>query len=259
MHGVIVTGASRGLGAALAAALLESGGAVVGLARHASPETQTLAEAYPERFAFVEADLADTASLAGLCRDALALLAAHAPTALTLVNNAGVVTPIAPAGHYAVDDMVAAYAVNLLAPVALTDAFLRETEPQASANVGRGVTRRVLNVSSGAAVKPYPGWSVYGSSKAALDQFTRTVALEQAARPHGARLVSLYPGVIDTGMQATIRAADPADFPNRARFTALKADGALTPPENAARAIVAFLASADFGAEAVVDLRERKA
>ncbi|RXZ42110.1 SDR family NAD(P)-dependent oxidoreductase [Crenobacter cavernae] len=250
MHGAIVTGASRGLGAALAAALLEDGAAVVGFARHASPDTQTLAERYPTRWAFVEADLADTPTLAEHCRAALALLDKHHPAALTLVNNAGVVTPVAQAGHYPHDEMAAAYAVNLLAPVALTDAFLALT----SANV----ERKVLNISSGAAAKPYPGWGVYGSSKAALDHFTRTVAVEQAAQPNGARLVSLYPGVIDTAMQSTIRATDSADFPNRARFTALKADGALTSPAAAARAIVDFLSAPDFGVEPVVDLRERR-
>ncbi|AXK40062.1 SDR family NAD(P)-dependent oxidoreductase [Crenobacter cavernae] len=249
MHGAIVTGASRGLGAALAAALLAEGAAVVGLARHATPDTQTLAERYPDRWTFIEADLGDTARLAEHCRAALALLDKHHPAALTLINNAGVVTPVAQAGHYPTGEMIAAYAVNLLAPVALTDAFLALT----SANV----ERRVLNISSGAAAKPYPGWGVYGSSKAALDHFTRTVAVEQAAQPNGARLVSLYPGVIDTAMQTAIRATDPADFPNRARFTALKADGALSQPADAARAIAAFLAAPDFGLEPVVDIRAR--
>ena len=84
---------------------------------------------------------------------------------------------------------------------------------------------------------------------------TRALALEQGALPNGARIVSLAPGVIDTDMQAALRGADPARFPERERFAQLKAQGLLDSPAQAAAKIVAFLHRSDFGHEPVADVR----
>jgi NADP-dependent 3-hydroxy acid dehydrogenase YdfG len=112
---------------------------------------------------------------------------------------------------------------------------------------------RILNISSGAAVTAYPGWSVYGGTKAGLDHFSRTVAAEQTG--NAVKVVSLYPGVIDTGMQETIRHSDPELFPNKERFDKLKSEGQLATPEATARRVLDYLNSAAFGSEAVVDVR----
>ena len=87
-----------------------------------------------------------------------------------------------------------------------TQAFVRHLRRRG----GEGV---LVNVSSGAARKPYAGWSVYCAAKAAVDRMTECVALEEAA--HGLRAYALAPGVIDTDMQALIRATPAARFPER--------------------------------------------
>lgn len=246
MHGVILTGASRGLGLALTHALLVGGAKVIALSRTTSFELTRLAEAYPQHLTTLLGDLAESDKVAQLGKEAFAALGKGPFTSLTLINNAGVVTPVAPAGAYPPAEATRAVQINLLAPILLTDAFLK-----ASANLAE--PRRVLNISSGAAVTAYPGWSVYGSTKAGLDHFTRTVAEEQHA--NGVKIVSLYPGVIDTGMQETIRESDPALFPNKPRFDSLKADGLLSSPEITAKRILDYLDSAAFGTEPVVDIR----
>ncbi|OYU71946.1 MAG: short-chain dehydrogenase, partial [Burkholderiales bacterium PBB5] len=98
--------------------------------------------------------------------------------------------------------------------------------------------------------------AAYCAAKAGMDHFSRAVALEQAALPHGARIVSMAPGVIDTDMQAELRGADAAHFPERARFAALQANGQLMSPAACASALLARLARADFGDEAVADIRD---
>jgi benzil reductase ((S)-benzoin forming) len=96
----------------------------------------------------------------------------------------------------------------------------------------------------------------YCAAKAGLDHFSRCVALEQAQQPHGAKVVSLAPGVIATGMQVRMRAADPQDFPDRARFVGLHEQGLLASPEQAAAQVLAWLARPDFGDPVVADVRE---
>ena len=78
--------------------------------------------------------------------------------------------------------------------------------------------RRVLNISSGLGRYAMASQAGYCAAKAGMDHFTRCMALDEALKPHGAKVCSLAPGVIDTDMQVQLRAADPARFPNRERF-----------------------------------------
>ncbi|MFA7557077.1 MAG: SDR family NAD(P)-dependent oxidoreductase, partial [Hydrogenophaga sp.] len=96
----------------------------------------------------------------------------------------------------------------------------------------------------------------YCAAKAGLDHFTRCSALDEARRPHGARLVSLAPGVIDTGMQVQLRASDPAAFPDLSRFVGLQREGQLSSPDEAARLVLAWLDRPDFGEQPVADVRD---
>lgn len=246
MHGVILTGASRGLGLALTHALLADGAKVVTISRSTSFDLTRLEKGYPEHLQHIESDLAAASHLPDLIACAVRKLGDGPFAKLTLINNAGMVTPIAQAGHYSPDEVNDAVTVNLLAPMLFTDGFLRLTDKF-------DVPRRVVNLSSGAAITAYPGWGVYGSTKAAIDHFSRTLAAEQSE--HGVKVVAIYPGVVDTGMQDQIRAADPAEFPNKPRFEELKAQGQLTPPDQAARQILDYLESPDFGSHPVVDIR----
>ena len=138
-----------------------------------------------------------------------------------------------------------AVALNVAAPLALADAWVAATA---------GVPdRRIVHISSGAARNAYAGWSVYCATKAALDMHARAVQLDAVA---GLRIESLAPGVIDTGMQAHIRATDASQFPLVGRFQGLHRDGALQSPSDVARRLLAHVLGDAFGAEAVRDLRD---
>ncbi len=100
------------------------------------------------------------------------------------------------------------------------------------------------------------GSASYCAAKAGLDHLARALALEEAAKDRGARVVSLAPGVIDTDMQTQLRAADPALFPERGRFVDLKTGGQLDTPAQAAGRLLAYLDRPDFGAQAVADVRD---
>jgi len=102
------------------------------------------------------------------------------------------------------------------------------------------------------------GSAVYCAAKAGLDHLSRAVALEEAARPNGAKVVSLAPGVIDTDMQVQLRNADPAAFADRELFAGMKAEGRLDSPEAAATKVLAYLDRADFGSNPIGDVRDAK-
>ncbi len=162
-----------------------------------------------------------------------------------LINNAGMVTPVGALPAQPALAVGQAVALNVGAPLMLAAALAALLEARATG-------LRILHVSSGAARTAYAGWSVYGATKAALDQHARAVALDGAP---GIRICSLAPGVIDTAMQAQIRATPVSDFPGRARFIALHRDGLLSTPATVATRIVDYLLAPGFGSETVADLR----
>jgi benzil reductase ((S)-benzoin forming) len=112
----------------------------------------------------------------------------------TLINNAGVIPRIGPLQDADAADLAHALRVGLEAPMQLTAAFLHATQSWPGA-------RKVLNISSGLGRRPMASQSAYCAAKAGMDHFTRCLALEEAAKPHGAKVCSLAPGVIDTDMQ----------------------------------------------------------
>jgi len=237
----VVSGHSRGLGAAIAAELLAAGIPVLGLARAGNP---ALAKAHPDLLTEAALDLADSAAVVRwLAGDDLARFVAGADT-LLLVNNAGTVQPMAPLAEQDPTLIVRAVALNVAAPLQLAAAI---------AAVRGAAECRILHVSSGAGRNAYPGWSIYGATKAALDHHARAVALEEQA---GLRICSLAPGVVDTEMQGEIRATPETLFPLKDRFLALKQEGQLTSPAAAAKGLVTYLCSAEFGEATVADLRE---
>lgn len=235
----VLTGHSRGLGAAIAAALAARGVPILALARHRNPDLN------PDGVEQVEMDLSDADALsAWLESEALARFLDGAEAAV-LVNNAGMLQPIGPVGTLEPAAIARAVAVNVAAPMMLTNAFVAASD--------RLADRRVLHVSSGAARKAYVGWTVYGPTKAALDHHAVNLASEEHA---GLRVSSVAPGVIDTDMQAEIRGTDPSRFPARPRFEELKRSGGLISPEDCAARLVDHLLGETFGDAPVIDLRD---
>jgi NAD(P)-dependent dehydrogenase (short-subunit alcohol dehydrogenase family) len=117
----------------------------------------------------------------------------------------------------------------------------------------------VLNISSGLGRFAMAGSAVYCAAKAGLDHLSRAVALEEAARPNGAKIVSLAPGVVDTDMQLQLRNADPAVFAEAVRFAGMKAEGRLDSAASAAAKVLAWLQRADFGSHPIGDVRDSAA
>ena len=189
----LVTGAGRGLGLALARALLAGGWSVVTDARRAGHLTAALPGAV-----VVPGDVTDPAH-----RDALASAVGRLGRLDLLVNNASDLgpSPLPPLADVPLAAARRVYEVNVLAPLALTQLFL----PLLRASRGT-----VMNISSDAAATPYAGWGAYGSSKAALDQLSAVLAAEE---PELA-VYAVDPGDMRTEMhQAAFPGEDISDRP----------------------------------------------
>jgi NAD(P)-dependent dehydrogenase (short-subunit alcohol dehydrogenase family) len=225
------------------------GNTLLCLSRSTSPSLAALARQSGVTIEQWPADLLHAGGVSARLESWLHNVQADSLESVTLINNAGIIGRVGGVDHTTAEDLDNVLRVDLEAPVHLIQTFLRATR-------NWQCVRRVLNISSGAGRRAIAGWSTYCAAKAGLDHFTRSAALDEAAHPNGAKFVSLAPGVIDTEMQGQLRSADPAGFPDQARFIELKATGQLASPEDAARAVLAYLARPDFGANPVADVRE---
>jgi len=165
-HTALITGASRGLGLALARALAERSWTLILDARGA--EALDAARAELSRLTQVVTIAGDVTHRAH--RQALADAAQVAGGLDAVVNNASLLglSPQPPLLAYPLDVLEQVYGANVIAPLAIIQAVQDRLKPGA----------RIINVTSDAGVQPYPGWGGYGSSKAALEQLSAVLAAE---------------------------------------------------------------------------------
>jgi len=208
----VVTGASRGLGAGLAVHFAASGMHLGLCARHrpvlAARTRPTALDGRIEPSEPPVTAAVDVTDRAALDAFAAAVVARYGRIDLW-VNNAGLLGPSGPLAEADPDLIRRTVDVNVTGVLNGSAVFAAHVRSRP----GPGA---LVNISSGAATKPYEGWAAYCATKAAVDQLTRVVALEEAR--HGLVAFALSPGLVDTDMQAAIRASDESAFPDVARF-----------------------------------------
>ncbi|MGG4604122.1 SDR family NAD(P)-dependent oxidoreductase [Paenalcaligenes sp. Me131] len=242
---VIITGTSKGLGAAMAQQVLDANTTLFAIARSDNPSLAALAHQQGATLHALQADLSSAEGVQTTqewLQHALPRTAQH----YWLINNAGTVEPVAQANQ--LNDALAiqhALQLNVGSAIALCATLLAATDASAA-------ERRILNISSGAGRRSVAGWGVYGATKAALDFYTQTLAMENHPR---LRCASLAPGVIDSHMQSVIRQQKVSDFPDLQRFLNLHAEQQLSSPEETAAHILRHMGSDVFGSTLLDDIR----
>ena len=213
---ILVTGASRGLGAGTARALAARGVRLALLAR-SGEALKALAGELPTEVLTGTLDVTDQEATARFVQETMERFGRLD----ALINNAAVLGPTGPVSETDLAGWRRAVEVNLLAPLALTRAALgalRESQG------------RLIQVSTGAAVQPLPHFGAYCATKAALTQLARVLALEEPS----VTTLCFSPGVVDTGMQEEIRreAAPRMPHPWGRFFLDLPRQGGLQSPES---------------------------
>ncbi len=211
MKHILITGGGTGIGRALAERFADKGWRVTIVGRRLEL-LQEVAREYPDNITFVSADV-------GKIQDRQKIVAEAKGTLDLLVHNAAVLGPVGPILDQSPEDWKSHMATNVEGPLFLTQALL----PNLVEN------SRVINISSGAAHQGIPGWGMYCTSKAALFMLGQLLKDELAQR--NIWFGSVRPGIVDTPMQAEIRALEPENFPMVEQFRQYKATGALVTSE----------------------------
>ena len=207
----IISGGSKGLGRALVEDYLADGFEVVEFSRSA-PHTCS-----------VSVDFAAPETVVPLLHDAFAPLKKKVWDEIVVISNAASLNPIGPTSKKPAEAILDNLNINYVSAILFISEVMRMFQAHACRKV-------IASISSGAALKQYAGWSLYCSEKAGLENYIRTVAVEQTSEKLPFTLLNIDPGVMDTDMQEMIRASEQTDFPLVDFFRQRKENGELRSP-----------------------------
>lgn len=218
----IVTGGSRGLGEAIVNQLVNNNFRVYELSRSGKTENN------------VPCDLSDLNSVNNICSSFFKRFSKERWDEILFINNAGLLTPISKVDNLSTDEIALNISVNQTGPFILISKFIETFRDHST-------RKTIVNISSGAAINGYAGWSLYCASKAALEIFIRSITAQEEIEEDPFIAINYNPSVMDTNMQAQIRDADFKHFPEKQKFLDLNSNGLLRPPEKVASHIAELI------------------
>ncbi len=209
---LIITGGSKGIGKGIVNAYIENGWSIFSLSRSINDNFKGVNQ--------IEIDLCDGNNIEQIFQSVLEKFEYNTIEYITLINNAGSIGEVNRIENIPETDIKATFQLNTIVPIQLSRLFIQKTKDWKA-------RKSIINISSGAAVSPKYGWSIYCSSKAAIDLFTQSVALEQNFVENGVELKVVYPGIVDTAMQEKIRSQSKDSFMDVDKFIDFKTENKL--------------------------------
>ena len=237
---VIITGASRGLGLGFAKEYHKNGYRVISISRTKIKKLYTV-EQY-------QCDLSIISEIEKTITEIFTHLDNVNATQLTLINNAGNLGTVNTLENIDPQDISYTVQVNLIAPLILNSLFIKLSK-------NWNCKKKIINISSGAAINPYESWTMYCASKAGIDMMTKVVSKEQKEMKNGVDIISLYPGIVDTEMQAKARNTPKENFKSVQRFIDFYEHGELSTPKQVAEKIYDLDASGELKNGLILDIR----
>ncbi len=219
---LIITGGSKGLGLGLAKEYHKNGYRIISISRSNIKKLYAL-EQY-------QCDLSKTETIESVVTEIFSHLNKNNTKVLTLINNAGDLGTVNTLENITADAIDYTIKVNLIAPLILSSLFIKLSK-------GWQCKKKIINISSGAAINPYESWSLYCSSKAGIDMMTKVLSKEQKEIKNGVKIVSIYPGIVDTEMQEKARNTPKENFKSVQRFIDFYEHGDLFTPDQVAEKI----------------------
>ncbi len=209
---LIITGGSKGIGKGIVNAYIENGWSIFSLSRSINDNFKGVNQ--------IEIDLCDGNNIEQIFQSVIEKFEYNTIEYITLINNAGSIGEVNRIENIPETDIKATFQLNTIVPIQLSRLFIQKTKDWKA-------RKSIINISSGAAVSPKYGWSIYCSSKAAIDLFTQSVALEQNFVENGVELKVVYPGIVDTAMQEKIRSQSKDSFMDVDKFIDFKTENKL--------------------------------
>jgi len=234
MRYAIITGTSKGLGASIGERFLRAGVNVVGVSRTESQQLREVANQTEADYQHFTCNLADTNRLDRTFAKINDQVFKQETKLVYLINNAATVNPIDIATRHTIEALQAHMQLNLVAPIITTALVLKRAKRC-------GIKTIITNITSGAADRSTYGWSAYGTSKAGLNRYTDTVALEQKELGTDNKVILFDPSIMDTGMQEDIRATNSESFREVDKFKKYKVDNQLSATADVAEVLVGIL------------------
>jgi len=219
LKAIIITGVSRGLGKAFFELLKDKEYYLICISRSFNNSQTELVEL--DNIELIKFDLNDINNVT-LKLDSIIILKKFEFVELIYINNAGLVSPIGKVGNIEEKEIKKSINVNFISPLLITNyltAFCSKNK----------IKFKVLNISTGAADKPFEGWSIYCSTKSAIKMFFNVIDKENEVS-----IVNIDPGVMDTHLQKEIRNTDISNFPLVDYFKELEKDSKLRDPSQIA-------------------------
>ena len=202
---LIITGGNKGLGSGIVKKYKVEGYEVFSISREKNES-----EFYKDIHQF-QLDISEIDKIEQLVNILVSKINSDTLKRIVLINNAGTLGQISKIEDISSNDIENTIKVNYTAPLAFISTFIRATKEWKC-------SKKIINISSGAASSSVYGWSVYCSTKSAVDSLTKVIALEQNSSENGAHIISVYPGIIDTDMQTKIRNSNESDFIDVQKF-----------------------------------------
>ncbi|MCY9662986.1 SDR family NAD(P)-dependent oxidoreductase [Paenibacillus chondroitinus] len=238
----IITGTSRGLGEAMAFKLISPEHHLICFSRTKNNDL-IAASCHLDYYEF---DLQNVNQIEALMEQVFQKINLTNAEGVYLINNAAIISPFSRIEQANSQDLMDNLHVNLLAPIVLTSSFIRFTQHLP-------LEKRILNISSASAKQLLPGMSAYSAAKAGLDAFSSCVGLEQGVESGAVKIVSVYPGMVDTSLQEQARNTSNEALATPDIFKMVKDRGMLASPTATADKLIGFLLGKSFHQGAVVE------
>ncbi|WP_338045674.1 (S)-benzoin forming benzil reductase [Paenibacillus antarcticus] len=243
----IITGTSRGIGEALANQLLSEHHHIFCISRAVNELLIERAREMNVKLSYCPFDLNHVGEIDRLFDEIFSVITRETDiSGIYLINNAGMLTPVAPIEQCSSASIAENINVNLIAPMIITSNFIKHSQALT-------IDKRIMNISSASARYLLPFQSCYSTSKAGLDSFSKSVSLEQANQLYPAKVVSVYPGMIDTQLQTEIRSIKKELFAYVDQFKQIAQEGKLQTADFTAAKLIDILFGNDFGNPVVVE------